>query len=195
MRAKGPDGRFGLGGVQFPIRPEANVLVERYIQHINHFHHSVHVPSLWDVVRNVFDCLERQATIEPGPATLVLAVLASGARCSADSEIGKGIFVHPENGQQQAKIWLQDIEDIIDIAHRTTKVSIEGCQALIVASFVVADAEGLSLRFRSHINLAMLLARRLGLHRIDAADGIRPTDPVAAETGRCVWWFIVATDW
>ncbi|KAH7039897.1 uncharacterized protein B0I36DRAFT_3200 [Microdochium trichocladiopsis] len=189
-------GHPGPRRVHFPTPAEADVLVERYIQHINHIHHTIHVPSLRNVVRSVYACLERQATIQPGPAALVLAVLASGAYCfNIAEDICTVGFHDPQSARQQAMSWVRDVEDIIDIAHRVTKVSIEGCQALIVAFFVLADTEGLSLRCRSNVNLAMLLARQLGLHQIDGVDAGKCKDPVLEETGRCVWWYIVATDW
>ncbi len=84
---------------------------------------------------------------------------------------------------------------MLDIAHRTTRVSIEGIQGIIIASFVLANFEGFSRRARSLCSMAILLARELGLHCLDHPSNANSANSAQAEMGRRVWWYLAASDW
>jgi hypothetical protein len=72
---------------------------------------------------------------------------------------------------------------------------LEMIQGIIILSFVVANFEGVSMRYRSLISTALLLSREMKLHRLDAALHTSGADAVRIEMCRRVWWYLVATDW
>jgi hypothetical protein len=105
------------------------------------------------------------------------------------------LFETPTDANNQSPLWIKALEDVLDIALRTTIVSIEGLQGIIISFFVMVNFEGFSRRCKALYNTALPLARDLGLHCIDHPANAALANTVEAEMGRRVWWYLVASDW
>jgi hypothetical protein len=171
-------------------------MLEKYIQDIDHVHHVVHTPSLPTILDEVYTCLSQQGQVKPGNIILLLAIFASCTHSwvHEDSKRG-GLFKTSRHANNQSPQWIKAIEDVLDIAQRTTIISIEGIQGIIITFFVMINFEGFSRRCRALYNTAHLLARDLGLHRIDHPMNAALANTAEAEMGRRVWWYLVASDW
>ena len=181
--------------VWLPEYREAKILVSKYIQDIDYVHHVVSCPSLVTAIDDVYACLNQQAQIKPGPMILLLGLFASCTHSWVQQDCERGLFSTSIQANSQSSLWVKATEDVLDIAHRTACVSIEGIQGIIVASFVLGSLEGISRRCRSMYNTAILLARELGLHYLDHPSHAHLTSSAQAEIGRRVWWYLVASDW
>jgi hypothetical protein len=87
------------------------------------------------------------------------------------------------------------LEDVLDIAHRTMGVSMEGIQGVSIAAFVVLNISGFSRRCKALFNMALLLARDAGVHVLDHPSNADSANLARTEIGRRLWWYLVASDW
>ena len=126
---------------------------------------------------------------------LLLSIFASCTNAWVKRDCERGLFSTSAEANSQSPLWIKATEDVLDIAHRTTCVSIEGIQGIIIVSFALATYEGFSRRVRSLYNMALLLARELGLHRLDHPCSAKLSKSFHLEIGRRVWWYLVASDW
>ena len=126
---------------------------------------------------------------------LLLALFASCTNSWVQQDCERGLFSTSIEANSQSSLWVKATENVLDIAHRTGCVSIEGIQGIIIASFVVGNLEGISRRCRSMFNMALLLARELGLHNLDHPSNAHSACSAQTEIGRRVWWYLVASDW
>ena len=126
---------------------------------------------------------------------LLLSIFASCTHSWVQQDCERGLFSTSVDANSQSPLWLKATEDVLDIAHRTACVSIEGIQGLIIASFVLKNLEGVSRRCKSMYNMALLLARELGLNCLDHPANAHLANSAQSEIGRRVWWYLVATDW
>jgi hypothetical protein len=181
--------------VWLPQYPEAKILLEKFIQDVDHVHHVVHTPSLPSILDEVYACLNQQGQVKPGNMILLLGIFASCTHSWVRRDCEHGLFSTSVEANSQSPLWVKAIEDVLDVAHRTTCVSIEGIQGIIIASFVLVNFEGFSRRCRSLYNMALLLARELGLHCLDHPSNANSANSAQAEIGRRVWWYLVASDW
>jgi len=171
------------------------MLLEKYIRDMDHVHHVVHTPSLPAVLDDVYESLSKQGRVDPGNIILLLAIFASCTHSWVQEDCQRGVFATSEEANGQPQLWIKAIEDVLDVSHRTTRVSIEGIQGMCIASFVMLSMEGFSRRPRSFFNTCFLLARELGLHVLDHPSNAGSAKTVQTEIGRRVWWYLVATDW
>ena len=181
--------------VWLPQYSEAKILLGKFIHDIEHIHHVVHCPSLPTILDVVYATLNQQGQIKPGTMILLLSIFASCTHSWVKKDCELGLFSTSAEANSQSPLWLKAAEDVLDIAHRIACVSIEGIQGIIIASFVVANLEGISRRARSMYNMALLLARELGLHCLDLPSNAHLANSSQAEIGRRVWWYLVASDW
>ncbi len=181
--------------VWLPQYPEAKILLEKFIQDIDYLYHVVHVPSLQATFDDVYASLNQQGAIKLGNVMLLLGIFASCTDCWVQSDCERGVFSTSAAANVQSPLWVKATEDVLDTAHRTTRVSIEGIQGIIIASFVLANFEGFSRRSRSLCNMAILLARELGLHCLDHPSNANSANSAEAEMGRRVWWYLAVSDW
>ncbi|CAH0044340.1 unnamed protein product [Clonostachys solani] len=85
-------------------------------------------------------------------------------------------------------------EDVLEATSQRRKISIEGVQGMILVGFMVAHIDGLH-RYRVLFANALVLARDLGLHRIDHPHNSGKANTSQAEIERRVWWYLCASDW
>lgn len=150
----------------------------------------MHTPSLLSVLDEVYTCLNQQGLVKPGKIILLLGIFASCTHSwvQSDCEERGCLFATPIDANLQAPLWVKSLEDVLDIAHRTTKVSLEGVQGIIITFFVMVNFEGFSRRCRALYNSALLLARELGLHCLDHPANAAVANTAQTEMGRRAWW-------
>ena len=181
--------------VWLPQYTEARILLEKFIQDIDHIHHVVHCSSLLSVLDEVYACLNQQSQVKSGTIILLLSIFASSSHSWVRQDYERGLFSTAADANSQSPLWIKATEDVLDVGHRSACVSIEGIQGIIIVSLVLGNLEGISRRCRSFYNMALLLARELGLHRLDHPSHSPLANSAAAEIGRRVWWYLVASDW
>ena len=181
--------------IWLPQYQEAKLLLQKFIEDIDPFFHVVHIPSLPAILDQVYACSSQQGQVKPGNMILLLSIFASCTHSWVQRDCQRGLFSTPAEANSQSPLWIKATEDVLDIAHRTTSVSIEGVQGLIIVALALADFEGFFRRCRSLYNMAFLLARELGLHFLDHPSNAAVSDSVQTEIGRRVWWYLVASDW
>jgi hypothetical protein len=181
--------------VWLPQYPEAKILIEKFIQDVDHIHHVVHIPSLPTILDEVYAGLNQRREVKPGSIILLFGIFASSTHSWVRRDCERGLFSTCAEANSQAPLWIKAAEDVLDISHRTTCVSIEGVQGISILSFVLLNMEGFSRRCKSLFNMAFLLARELGLHLLDHPCNAKLEDSAQTEIGRRVWWYLVACDW
>ncbi|KAF7546028.1 hypothetical protein G7Z17_g8716 [Cylindrodendrum hubeiense] len=119
---------------------------------------------------------------------------------SPDQDEKSELFSDSKEANSQAVVWLKAGLDLLDNAQRNGHISIECIQGLLLLSFVICNLEGISVRARSIISKAIVMAHELGMHRIDHTNNAGMGQPprwtgLKAEMGRRVWWYLASTDW
>lgn len=174
---------------------EAQILLGKYIQDVDHMIHLTHTPSLQSTLDEVYACLNHQGQIKSGSMILILSIFASASHSWRRQDRERGLCLAVTEATSLSTLWVKAVEDVLDIAHRTTSISLEGVQGTIMAMFVIGNFEGFSRRTWSLLNTSLLIARQLGLHRLDHPSNASLANCPRTEMGRRVWWFIVACDW
>jgi hypothetical protein len=150
--------------VWLPPYAEARILLKKYIQDIDHVHHVVHCPSLLSALDEVYACLNQQGHVKPRTVILLLSIFASSTHSWVRRDYERDLFTTAAEANSQSPLWIKATEDVLDIGHRTARVSIESIQGIVIVSFVLRNLKGISRRCRSLYNMSLLLARELGLH-------------------------------
>jgi hypothetical protein len=180
--------------IWLPQLAEAQILLEKFIRVAHHLPYITHVPSIPLVLQQVYSDMTLQRQIQSGPIILLLSIFAVATYSWVDSDCIHGLFATSAEANSQAPLWIKAAEEILDIANRSSKVSIEKVQGIILVGFVVAHLEGLH-RHRALFATSMVLARDLGLHRIDHPSNTDLVQTTQAEIGRRIWWHLCASDW
>ena len=174
---------------------EAKILFQKFLDDIDHIHHIAHSPSLPAILDEIYACLNQQAQVKPGSMILLLGIFASSTHAWVHRDCVRRLFHRWKDANAQALSWVKAVEDVLDISHRTSFVSIEGIQGISIATCTVLNIEGFSRRCKSLFNMAFMLARELGLHSLDQSLDAKSVNSAHTEIGRRVWWFLVAADW
>lgn len=179
-----------------PEYSEAKVLLDKFVRDIEDLHHVVLPRNLPVLLQNVYSSLASQGSIKSGEMLLILSIFASAMHSWTDKDCQSfGLFTNRADPQKRAARWVKATEDLLDIALRTTRISIEGIQAIVIITFVVASYKGFSRRCWFLFNTALCLARELGLHCIDHPSNSAHANTAESEIGRRVWWYLVSSDW
>ncbi|KAH8701278.1 hypothetical protein GQ44DRAFT_717885 [Phaeosphaeriaceae sp. PMI808] len=184
--------------VWLPLQAEANVLVNSYIQDLSYIQHVLHPPSLPTTIDDTYRQVGGQAHVQSGHLILLLSIIACtthiwGPREDYDDE--HSLFVSSAQANAQTPLWIKSAYAVLNAAQDSATPTLETIQGIIILSFVISNLEGVSMRYRSLISTGLLLARELGLHRIDSASNAHVATPLRVEMSRRVWWYLVATDW
>ncbi|KAF2672032.1 hypothetical protein BT63DRAFT_452530 [Microthyrium microscopicum] len=181
--------------IWLPLYSEAKVLLQKYLRDINHIHHICHIPSLARIFDDVYAGLGSQGHVKSGYVILLLGIFTSATHCWTREDCVMGLFSTSAQANEQSKIWAQASQDVIDVAHREASISIEGVQGTIIFFFALANIEGFTRHSRALLSLVIMLARDLGLHRIDHPSNADRANTAEAEMGRRLWWYICTSDW
>lgn len=185
-----------------PNRPEAEILVHKYLTTIRHINNIAHGPSLMKVFAKVYDNLERGSTQAPaGSIILLLAIFTIVTYMWTSEDDPSGLFSDYREANAQSALWIKLAFDAIEGCRRKADVSLECVQGLIIISTALLNIEGFTSRACSMLYRAVAISKDLGLHRLDHArdTSAHPDGPawtgIQAEVGRRVWWHLTATDW
>ncbi|EEP76425.1 predicted protein [Uncinocarpus reesii 1704] len=184
--------------VWLPPKREALWLFEDYTEHVAYLHHIVHIPTVRNIIHNLYRNLQLGLPIQPSHVALLLSMFASTAYMLSSSNCSEVLFSNLQNAIQCSFLWCKSALDVLEHSNRTTAGSIEDIQATIILAFVVFNFEGFTARFRILSSSALSMARDLALHRIDAevqAPRTGAEKPIQVEIKRRVWWHMVSTDW
>lgn len=177
------------------------ILVDHYLSNITYIRHIVHSPTLRVMVDEVYDALQQGKQVLPGAVTLLLALAADVTYSWTPADDEKcGLFVDADEANAQSVFFLKAGLDLLDNAQRNAHISIECIQGILLLTFVICNLEGISIRARSALSKATIMARELGLHRIDHPNNsivghLAGCSELQLEVGRRVWWYLMSTDW
>ena len=180
--------------IWLPPRAEAKILLEKFIRVAHHLPSITHIPSLPSILEQVYVELNQQRQIQLGQLILLLSIFATATHAWMQSDCAYGLFSTSVKANDQASLWIKAAEDALDIACRSPKVSIEGVQGAVIIRFVAANIDGLH-RCRVLFPMGLVLARDLGLHRVDHPFNANMANTAQSEIGRRIWWYLCASDW
>ncbi|KAL2865425.1 uncharacterized protein BJX67DRAFT_358864 [Aspergillus lucknowensis] len=183
-----------------PLYEESRLLVEKYVEELTYVLHVIHIPSVRATVDYLYEGLHRQVRPKSSHVALLLSIIANTLYSWTSRDSERMPYLTIEDTNRCASVWLNAALDLLEHVSQASHGSLEAIQARIITASLVCNLEGVSSRYRSLILTAITGARELGLHRIDNSDdpasaSSQPIDTVEAETGRRVWWYLVATDW
>ncbi|KAF4490423.1 Zinc finger transcription factor YRR1 [Fusarium agapanthi] len=186
--------------IWLPQRHETKVLLHKYTSVITFMHHVVHTPSLYKLVDEVYDAVEKGTQVSLCSVLLMLAVCTNVtyAWTAVDNNMTPLFFDYKEANNQSFG-WLKSTFDVFDASQRRSEIGLELAQGLIIVSFVLLNLEGVSSRARNCFFNSITICRELGLHRLDHPHNppsvqIPQLSPLKMETARRVWWYLVGTD-
>jgi hypothetical protein len=178
-----------------PQYAEARVLFQKYVEDVNHLYHFVHVPSMLSVLDEVYTSLQQHGQVKVGQVILIFGVFGAATHSWVSADSDRGLFASAAEANEQSHAWTQATVELFDLSHRSTDISIEGVQGIIMNGLIIGTSEGFSRRCRSLFHEAIWVARELGLHRVDHPSNAASANTLQAEIGRRVWWYLCATDW
>lgn len=204
--------------ILLPSLAEALVLFDLYVDHLEYIHHILLLPrvkeqlcALYDYFQGSEHSVYRQTlstTRHPAlaAAPLLLALFASSAAAMAEIQdktdlYAQGSLPHSNSpfptaarARQCCSQWLKNTFECLDYMPHVGSGCIEDVQALTLGFFLVYTLEGFSARARTGMGRGILIARDLGLHRIDFGDNDH-RDQAEVEIARRTWWHLCASDW
>ncbi|KAF2658465.1 hypothetical protein K491DRAFT_676493 [Lophiostoma macrostomum CBS 122681] len=191
-----PNSTYSWRRYWMPDLAEAKILLDKFLEEVEPLHHVIYRPSISTLLARVYCNLANQKPLKSGEIILLLSIFASASHSWSHSDCSaRGMYSCSMHASKQAAYWMEATEDLIDYAHRTTRVSIEGVQGIVIAMFVLIHVDCFAPRCRHLISTGLLLGRELGLHCIDHPSNAALAHTIQAEMGRRVWWYLVACDW
>ena len=144
------------------------VLVHKYITVITYMHHIVHSPSLFKLVDEMYDAIEKGEEVQLCLMFLLLAVCTNVTYAWPETDNSMTpLFADFSESSKQSLGWLKATFDVFDASQRRAEVALEGAQGLVIVSFVLFNLEGVSIRARNCLFQAITICRELGIHRGD----------------------------
>ena len=168
--------------VWLPQYLEAKILLEKFIQDIDHVHHIVHTPSLPSMLDEVYGCLNQQGHLKPGNVILLLGIFASCTHAWVRHDCQRVLFSTYAEANIQTPQWIKAVEDVLAISYWKTCLSIEGIQGISIVCFILLNIEGFSRRCGSLFHLTFQLGRELELHLLDHPSNSRLASSTEADT-------------
>lgn len=179
-----------------PEYSEAKILLEKFVRDVEHIHHIILTQSLPVILERTYSSLTHQGQVKSGDMILLLSIFGAAMHSWTVEDCRvRGLFLDCAEPHKRSALWVKATEDLLDIAHRTTRISLEGIQGIVITTFVSASYKGFSRRCWFLMNNALALAREIGLHCIDHPTNSDSANTAEAEVGRRVWWYLVASDW
>lgn len=184
--------------IWIPLREEARILADKYIADVDHFHHIIHLPGLYDMISALYDKVEAGIMPDIGSMILLLCLSATATYSWSFEDDVRRLFTSAAEARSHSMMWIKASLDVIDYGARIASISIEAIQGMVILFLAFCNLEGLSTRARGLLMKSIGMARDLGLHRLDSPSMLSERikmGTIRAEIGRRTWWFLVATDW
>lgn len=160
----------GLGNTVMSIwfspkmRPLGCLSATEYIAFV---HYVVHMPSARLILEDVYKQLSLELNLVPGHVVLLLSIFASAAY-KLEPKTAESLFLNQANAISCATIWTKAALNILEYSCRNPQGSIEDVQTTIISSSILFQCRRVSPRFRVMSSSALIMAKGLSLHRIDA---------------------------
>ncbi|KIV81945.1 hypothetical protein PV11_04092 [Exophiala sideris] len=181
--------------VLLPVKDEASILLDFYFRYLSGLQHVLCESMVREITDTLYSHLEQGLPILHGHAALLLTIFAcSTTLCSYQTGEMSRLYFQAV-ASQASLVWVKSALDLLESSRRTTQGTLEDIQGTILMTFFLYHFEGFSARVRRLFAAALVTARELGLHKLDAVASSRHADPTEIEIKRRVWWHLVATDW
>lgn len=183
--------------VWLPYHAEAMLLVDFYVEQLSYIQHVVHHPSIPGIVNSLYRQVDSNVPVSPGPLILLLSMIASATHVwtPPPSDVSHPrLLLTSAQANAQTRMWVTAVYTVLNAAQDVAP-TLELIQGVIVLSFIIANLEGVSMRYRSLISTGLLLGREMNLHRLDDRPNAAGANAVEVELSRRVWWYLSATDW
>lgn len=179
-----------------PPHHVAAAYLAAYEEHVDAVQPIMHVPSVREMMEDVYEKLLARQPVTRGPIALILAICAYVELWEVHQT---PLLFHSHTTRKASSILANQALYALESARMSSQVSIEVVQATILLMFHLGHVEGISSQARLLHSSAVTIARALGLHRIDApnrkSSGDTQADIIKTEVGRRVWWHLACTDW
>lgn len=184
--------------IWLPHRSESQALLNHYLEAMSSIQHVLHRPSLSAIVDDAYRQIEGLQPLKPGCIILLLSIIAGATHVwvpcdSTDSESSP--FLSCAQAHAQTTMWIKATHSLLNAVQNAALVDLETVQGVLILGCVVANLEGVSLRYRTLLSTGFVFARELRLHRIEQDTKASGAITLKEEIGRRVWWYLVATDW
>ncbi|KIW08003.1 uncharacterized protein PV09_00949 [Verruconis gallopava] len=182
--------------IWLPTYAEAQTLLQKYTQVAAHFPWITYLPSLPEMLEEIYTAQSHKSQIKPGPLVLALAIFAcaTSSWTSKDCET-RGLYNTVQAAAEQSRFWIDAAQDLVDISREYTTLSIEGISGSVLLSFLLVHLEGFTRKCRYLFSHTIWMARNLGLHRLDHPNSTWDAESVETEIARRVFWYICSCDW
>ncbi|KAK4502646.1 hypothetical protein PRZ48_006072 [Zasmidium cellare] len=182
--------------ISFPTHDVVTACLDLFETHLDAIQAVMHLPSVREMVRQLYADHNAGLTVSSGAVALVLSICAAMGAWELDWDF---LFPRSSSPAQVSALITQEALSALEHARRSSQISIEAIQATILLTFQFCHYEGLSPHPRLLHASAYTMARELGLHRIDALNPEPPVSTLAnvieLEVTRKVWWHLTCTDW
>lgn len=190
------DHRRNFGDISLPTQEIVTACLDLFETHLDGIQAVMHLPSVRDMVAQMYINHSAGLSLSSGAVALVLAICASMGAWELEWDF---LFPGSPSAMRVSSFITQEALSALEHARVSSQISIEAVQATILLTFQFCHFEGLSPHTRLLHTSAFTMARELGLHRIDAL-GSERSDPTQAnmvelEVSRKVWWHLASTDW
>lgn len=180
--------------VCLPPQSEAQALMDKFVRVAYHVPRVAHIPTISSVLGQVYSAVDHPSQIQLGKVVLLLGIFAVATHSWHQSDCFSGPFATSTEANAQSSAWIQAAEEVLAVASRSPSISIEIVQGAVITAFVAAHVNGIQ-EYRLLFATSIVLARRLGLHRIDHPSNASLVHTAQAEIGRRLWWHLCANDW
>ncbi|PHH79339.1 hypothetical protein CDD82_2441 [Ophiocordyceps australis] len=185
--------------IWLPRRDEAHILLQKYINDINHLFNFLHAPSLIKFMDGaVYDAVDQGTPVHLGGLVLLLSIFACAMFAWTPKDDARCLFVSVSEAHAQTNKWFKAALDVMGYVQRTAHISFECLQGLNVGFFAITTIEGISWRARAVHSHALAMARELGLHSIDHPRNRPQSDNtvcIKTEYERRLWAYLASNDW
>lgn len=186
--------------VVLPSKHKALGLLHGYLRTVACLHPILYGPVVQAQIENLYRALEADTPVNNSHVALALSVFASAVSYWSPITDSSALFLNSQDAHSHGLAFTNAALDVLAHIRRTESGSLEAIQATVILSFVVYNIEGISTLGRSLGSSANIMARDIGLHRIDALSHIKSSpssteDLIAKEMERRVFWQCVSTEW
>jgi hypothetical protein len=190
--------------IWLPAKSETDVLLNFYMDRIDYSQHVCHPATLFRQIDNIYRALDENQPLEIPHISLLLSIIGTAAYLMSilafhgEPEPLSGLFANGDEANRAAMILTKATLDVYNHSLRVGTGTLADVQCGIISTFLLFHIEGFSPRVRFHSAALPIVARDLGLHKIDFSDQHDTKsveDLIELEMKRRVWWHVSASDW
>lgn len=184
--------------LSLPLYHEACAILQKFTAEASSLDPSIIVPWLPPIVESIYSDLQQPGHIELGRLLFFVSIIAwTTFRCSPQDEICVLFESHIE-AHTLCRNWIATAFCLSDEVKKRGQPSLDCLQGQLILFKLSLHVEGLSRRNRALLAASVLLAREMGLHRLDTVENPASANlgtSADAEIARRLWWDVVSLDW